>query len=1403
MKQNKKKMTKYFKAFMASALACTFAMPALSVSTALAGTLGGKYYSDYTTYDEAIEAAGEINLEVAEEGSVLLKNDGTLPLKEKELVSVFGVGSSVLVGGSSNTNTVANPPDSSDRGAIYDSLVGAGFRVNGILADWYANNTSGASQIGTEPYGNEFSAAVRSTFDMYNDVAVVVISRNAGEGSDAAMVTNEKEDNKYGGEEQGWEHDALYRAGEYSDSVAGRSAAYDEEGDEYKHYLQLTDSEEGLIKYVEGIFKKVVVVLNTANAMEVYNLREDDQVNSILLMGRPGETGHYAVGEILAGTINPSGKLVDEWNTDFTADPTWNNFGYGDQAGSQNIYYYGSAGTNVKAYDNNAENRTGSDVTYGTHNQSGYYGVDYEEDIYLGYNYWETKYYEIYKALCENGSVTVKGNGKTKTLTATNKEQAAQVANEWYDENVAYSFGYGLSYSSFSLNIKEDDIYATGGKDNAKKVEGSLDKLMTIENLKSSVGSVAKVKTLYIPVEVTNTGNFSGKEVVEIYVTAPYTGTLEKSFVTLTGYAKSDILRPGESQTVWVKVNVQDFASFDYTGAVDEDITGYTLEKGKYVIRAMNTAHFDVATDLDNTDDAYDQVTFDLSGTVHQQLDDFSDKLAEALFSEEYGSEGVQVSTDEEHHLVYNSVRTADLSADGTSCEVLLTRGTILSYFPEAPTIDGDLVLKTEVIDNWDYWNNFDTEDLETDDWYKSAADIPDTWTQGTGEMDENGQYDILITDMLDLPLYDENGDMTEEWVEFMNQLTIQELKDLVERQKSMWTSTAVATIGKLSSTQADSYNDVRTAGGTFLWTDSPTLSATWNVDLAERVGRSRGNIEVLNGWSAWGGKEMDTHRSPFSGRNAEYLSQDGIQGGYIAAAFSVGMESKGVTCYIKHFALNDMETCRDGMCNNVWASEQAVRQNNFKVFQMAMQEGGASASMTGFARLCGIPMNANNAVLEKMVVDEWGWEGFWITDGYSGVSKCSTMESMIRSYCIPLPLGSSIPNVLGEWDSTLRNGKGDITIDGTENATQYYYLRMTAARILYADAKSNDVANGYATSYIASSKDLNASQGESFSANIGVYSSKGVKQDADVVYELTKGELPDGVTLSSSGALSGTPTESGKFEFTVTAVIDGWVDSDIVKGLSKTFTVEVESAFYIDEDTDALDSAIVGEEFYSAIVSDTFKEGDEYTSVKYELTEGDLTSYGLTIGEDGVIEGTPTKTGTIEFTVKITASKQSSSSGGQGGMGGFPGGDMGGGFPGGDMGGGFPGGGMGGGNSSSGTSFTYSGKIVIGGEDPVDAPIVEDPILTESEIVAKIEAALEGVLSQEDVQKLIDAAIEKAPKGLTESEVQALINAAKDTSDASNGCAGSIQTNVFAASMLLAAAGIVCVASKKRKENN
>lgn len=1472
---------------------------------------GGKYYAAYEDYAELLEAVGEVNLQTAEEGQVLLKNDGTLPLNGNESVSVFGIASSTTVGGPNSGDAYweYTGNEVSDRGPIYDSLEAAGFRVNPTLVDYYAGLGFSNSDIGNET--TEFTNQVNNSLKLYDDVGVIVLSRYGGEGSDLALITDEEEDNMYGDEEAGFEHDALYK-GEYvassgggggmggppgmgstSYDVAQTSENYDaENGTEYKHYLQLTDSEEELIDYVSSKCKKVIVVLNTSNAMECYDLREDDRVNGILLMGRGGDTGHMAVGEILAGLVNPSGKLVDEWNTDFTADPTWNNFAWNDQTGSQNMYYDGEYGTGLTEYTGNGNyddylTRGTTEITYGSHNQSGYYGTDYEEDIYLGYAYWETLYYEIYNALLENQTVSYQGNGVKHTVTRATtgdsvEENAAIAANEWWRKNVTFAFGYGLSYTSFSFDIDANGIIATGGalesEDEVIYPDFDISTDMTKENLDSSEGSPAAIKTLYIPVTVTNTGDVSGKEVVQIYVTAPYDGEnakLEKSFVTLVGFGKTDELDPGESQTVYVQVNVQDMASFDYEDVYNDGVTGYTLDEGEYTIRAMNTSHYDFLTDLSDTTDAYDEVGFEVaegtegpgSGAARLVLDDFSGNESGAIFSDSYeDSEYVEgnvwaTDTDEDHYQIYNSLRTSNLMADGTSEQVNITRDTFLTYFPQAPT-EGDLTLSSSYIDHMDYWNQFSAADTSSDEWYKDASITEDEgvdgegWAQGTGVADEEtGLYDIVLSDMSGIELRDEDGTLSAEWNTFMNQLTVSEMTTLIRKNYNMWRSTGISTIGKAANQQKDSYNN---NGDTLLWVDAPTITATWNTDLAYDIGQVRGNLSLFNGWSAWGGPKMDTHRSPFSGRNYEYLSQDGIVGGYIAAGLTGGMEAMGVTCYVKHFALNDQETCRDGMENMVWLSEAAARQIYFKVFQMAMQEGGSSSSMTGFARFCGIPTSSNNHLMEGMVVDQWGWDGFFITDGYSGFSRCTTMSSMMRSYVVPLPLNSAIPAISGRYDeeeglfyaytgawdteatqyydtdgqlkdidftTTMYNDRGEeagtatgyYTGEEQVSYTQWYYMRMLAARILYAECNSLTNLNGHSTTTLPtlSNEDLTFAQGESvdLTFELSGEAASCIGEDGsklyDAEYSITDGELPAGLSFdASTGTLSGTPTTVGTYTIEVSVVIDGWVSSDLVNddrdsingNLTKQYTITVESGFALvdgEDSTTAVSTQLTAGDLFVGYISSDNVDGTSY-SYTGTLPEGIEFN-----AEEGFFYGTVSDTAVNgEYNIVVTVTEGSSSGGNQGG-GGWPGGP-GGGWPGGP-GGGWPGGG--GGSSSS--SYEYAITFTVsGGTDPVEE---EDPVyLTKEEVEELINSALGGILTEDDIQAMIDEATSSITS-ITEADVQALIDAAiaeydaqsgSETTDENSGCSGS-GAGVAMIVMLAAAAavsGAVIVAKSRKK---
>ena len=289
----------------------------------------GNYYSDFSSMEELQEAAADLGEQIAEEGMTLLKNrNNALPLNGNEWVSVFGVTSDSMVGGS---ETVA------------EALESTGFRVNQTLVDYYeATNTSSGStmgpssntEIGNEKTEDDFTNLVKSSLNLYSDVGVIVISRDGAEGSDLKMKTDEAEDNDYKGEDQGWKHKDLY-----TETVGEGNEA---ETVEYKHYLQLTESEEDLIQYVERMCEKVVVVLNTSNVLECKNLQNDSQIDGIIWMGRTGDNGLSALGKILNGTLSPSGRTVDVWTADHTADPTWANYATGEQLDDVTSIYEGA-----------------------------------------------------------------------------------------------------------------------------------------------------------------------------------------------------------------------------------------------------------------------------------------------------------------------------------------------------------------------------------------------------------------------------------------------------------------------------------------------------------------------------------------------------------------------------------------------------------------------------------------------------------------------------------------------------------------------------------------------------------------------------------------------------------------------------------------------------------------------------------------------------------------------------------------------------------------------------------------------------------------------------------------------------------------------------------------------------
>lgn len=456
-------------------------------------TLGrgeGRYFDvTATSKEDAYKRGNALNEKICEEGFVLLKNNGALPLDDSEKnISVFGKNSANIVYG----GTGSGGGKYEDAPTLYDSLESAGFKVNPTLRDFYLDDGKSGSgrtpnpkiensgdvvlETGETPQ-SYYTQDIRDSYLSYNDAAIVVISRIGGEGFD------------------------LPRTIEGTD----------------RHYLELDVNEEALINEVTSSFDKVIVVLNVSTSFEAYPLEHNDEVDAIVSMSGPGYSGVNALGRLLSGAETFSGKTADTWAADFEKDPTWVNFG---NNGKENGATYYTVENGEKDYKK-------------------YYFVDYEEGIYLGYRYYETR-----------------GNDEGES---------------WYDEQVTYPFGYGLSYTKFDWEIL-----------NAEELS---DMSVTDEN---------KNTDIEIRVKVTNTGDEKGKDVIQLYAEPPR-GTLEKSSLVLVAFAKTPELYPADQANGDDKPNSCELTlKFDPYSAASYNDTAegyYELEGGEYSLALKTNAH--------------------------------------------------------------------------------------------------------------------------------------------------------------------------------------------------------------------------------------------------------------------------------------------------------------------------------------------------------------------------------------------------------------------------------------------------------------------------------------------------------------------------------------------------------------------------------------------------------------------------------------------------------------------------------------------------------------------------------------------------------------------------------------------------------------------------------------------
>ncbi len=792
-----------------------------------------------TNKAEAFANAQEVNLKLAEEGFVLLKNENAaLPLNKGARISVFSKNSVNLSYGGSGSGGF----DTSNNKNLYESLNDAGFVINPTLKNFYESSQSGPvrtanssdldngdnQKIATaETPQSKYTDAVKNSYADYSDAALVVITRIGGEGFDLP---------RYQGDSEG--------------AVSPDS-----------HYLELDQNEIDLLTAVtDGTFKRVVVVFNTPSSFEATFLKDsayaafEDKIDAAVWIGFTGSNGITALGEILNGDVNPSGRLVDTWAADFTKNPSFVNFGTGCLPDTTDKYDGGM-----------------------------YYSVDYEEGIYVGYRYYETR-------------------GETD-------------GEDWYNANVVYPFGYGLSYTTFDWTV---------GDVSASEIE---------------LGT-----TITVPVTVKNTGSVAGKDVVQLYASAPYTlGGIEKAHKVLVGFAKTKLLQPGESETVTVSFDPYSAASYDYRDANSNGFSGYELEAGEYTLYVSRNAH-----------ESEKAIALNLAADVQIGTDPTTD------------SEVVNRYTDSENFL------DSDWQLD-----TMLSRADWEGTWPTPQTAQqhaGTDRLYEEI--RSEEHNNPTDFDSEEYPWF---GEEPTLTLRDLLPSAEAEGYEPVVS-------YDD-----ERWEELMMGCDEEEMIALINN--GAYHTLAMESVGLPATIHGDGpsgftcFMSKEQVNGTCQYVSEPVMASTWNINLMNELGEAIGEEGTIGDkatgqpYSSIYAPGVNIHRSPFGGRCSEYFSEDPFISGMMGAAEVQGIQSRGVLPTVKHFVANEQETHRSIGGDLSWLSEQALREIYLKPFEYTVKLGETRGIMTSFNRIGTRWTGGDYRLLTEILRNEWGFNGLVICD--------------------------------------------------------------------------------------------------------------------------------------------------------------------------------------------------------------------------------------------------------------------------------------------------------------------------------------------------------------------------------------------------------------------------------------
>ena len=905
-----------------------------------------------TVYNSVAElkANGEkLTQTVMEEGAVLLKNDNNaLPLSSTDKISLFSASSvNPIYSGYREHNDKSKGSTN-----LIDGFREAGLDVNESLYNWYKSSGYGRQYINgpglyaivniNEASWNEIPDDVKYASG-YN-TAVFVLSRIGGEGTDNQMFDNGESNNNRGIEWDGYNGNYLALSEDERSVLQGLKAAKD-----------------------AGKYDKIIVLCNFTNQV-MLDFVDDPAygVDAVLYSGGIGSKGSVAIGNILSGKVNPSGKLSDTFWKNHYLNPVHANYGQYKLDTSKIGDYY--AYSSYIYYDTN-----GKEIASSAGNQNGY--VVYQEGIYVGYRYTETRYED-----------KVMGNGNAGDFN--------------YSAAVSYPFGYGLSYTNFEYS----DYMVQYNPET-----DSYDISITVKN----VGSVA------------------GKEAVQIFLQKPYTAHdvkygVEAASVELVTYDKTGILEPGASETLTMSVSRRDFAKYDSYGHKT-----YILEEGDYYLAAGNGAHeavnnilaakgFTVANGMDAIGNR------DLAIKVGVMDSNVDKRITENdLLIYSTADVNVYSEKDENGILVGKHITNQFDNADPKIFEggvnygenalggawTYVTRSNWTGTVKYAVAVDE----ATGVVSSYARLNNFvklvktaaiqagiDFDILEeatSDIAYPIFGSTSTAWQLIDLRVDENGNP-IAYNDP--------------RWDELLDQLTWDDYVAILAG--GLYNTPALPSVSAPASNTYDSdlgviskydmYSsglatklndpDKGTMPATYL--DNGIVAATRNLDLIYEYGVQWGEDCLWSGFNGLYGAGANIHRSPYLGRSYGYISEDGFLSGKTLAYMNLGMETKGAYMLAKHCVLNEQETNRCGASS--WANEQSIREIYLKVFEVAVKEGSLQGVMTSLNRIGTTPA-PHHPFLNEVLRYEFGMTGYNVTD--SGMPYMDTANCVWAGNDLPI----------------------------------------------------------------------------------------------------------------------------------------------------------------------------------------------------------------------------------------------------------------------------------------------------------------------------------------------------------------------------------------------------------------